>query len=132
MGVELARGIYGAFARGDIAAVVGAMDANIHWSEAEGNPYEPSGAAWVGPDAIVERLFMKRGSEWDGFAVHPEQYHDAGETVVVEGRYTGRYLATGADLDSQFCHLLTFKDDKLTRFQQFTDTAQFQKAMGAA
>jgi ketosteroid isomerase-like protein len=131
MSVELARGIYRAFGKGDIAAVVGGMDANIQWREAEGNPYQPSGAAWVGPDAVVENLFMKLGSEWDGFAVHPEQYHDAGDTVVVEGRYSGKYLATGAEIDSQFCHVFKFEDGKVTSFQQFTDTAQFQTTMGA-
>lgn len=128
--VERVRGLYGAFAQGDVAAVVGGMDADIHWHQAEGNPYQPSGAAWVGPGAIVENLFMKLVSEWDGFSVHPEQYYDAGETVVVEGRYTGTYLTTGTAVDSQFCHVFKFKNDKVASFQQFTDTAQFQDAMG--
>ena len=130
--VEKVRGLYEAFAQGDVSTVVGGMDAGIQWREAEGNPYQPSGAAWVGPDAIVENLFMKLVSEWDGFSVHPGQYHDAGETVVVEGRYTGTYLATKADIDAQFCHVFKFKNGKVTSFQQFTDTAQMQKAMGAS
>ena len=88
--VDLVQGLYGAFAEGDVPTVVGGMDADIHWREAEGNPYQPSGAAWVGADAIVENLFMKLATEWDGFSVHPDQYHDAGDTVVVEGRYTGK------------------------------------------
>lgn len=128
--VDLVQGLYGAFAEGDVPTVLGGMDADIHWREAEGNPYQPSGAAWVGADAIVGNLFMKLASEWDGFSVHPGSYHDAGDTVVVEGRYTGKYLATDANLDSQFCHVFKFKDGKVTSFQQFTDTAQFQKAMG--
>ena len=130
--VDAVRGLYGAFAQGDVATVVGGMDGDIHWREAEGNPYQPSGAAWVGADAIVENLFMKLGSEWDGFAVKPEQFHDAGETVVAEGRYSGKYLATGADIDAQFCHVFKFKDGKVASFQQFTDTAQMQMAMGAS
>ena len=130
--VGLVQGLYGAFAQGDVGTVVGGMAANIEWRQAEGNPYEPSGAPWVGPDAIVENLFMKLGSEWDGFAVKPEQFHDAGETVVAEGRYSGKHLATGAELDAQFCHVFKFENGKVTSFQQFTDTAQLQKAMGAS
>ncbi len=130
--VDLVRDLYGAFAQGDVATVVGGMDAKIEWREAEGNPYQPSGAAWVGPDAIVENLFMKLVSEWDGFSVHPQTYHDAGKTVVVEGRYSGKHLATGTGIDSQFCHVFTFADGKVTNFQQYTDTGQFQEAMGAA
>lgn len=130
--VDLVQGLYGAFAQGDVPTVVGGMAADIHWREAEGNPYQPSGAAWVGADAIVENLFMRLATEWDGFAVHPGRYHDAGDAVVVEGRYTGTYLATGTAVDSQFCHVFELEDGKVTRFQQFTDTAQFQKAMGAS
>ena len=87
--VDLVQGLYGAFAQGDVPTVVAGMDTDIHWREAEGNPYQPSGAAWVGADAIVENLFMKLATEWDGFSVHPDQFHDAGDTVVVEGRYQG-------------------------------------------
>jgi len=129
--VDAVRAVYEAFARGDVPAVVAGMDPKIEWREAEGNPYEPSGAAWVGSDAIVNNLFVKLASEWDGFAVHPQQFHDAGETVVVEGRYSGTYKTTGADLDAQFCHVFKFENDKVTSFQQFTDTAQLQATMGA-
>lgn len=130
--VDAVRAIYDAFAKGDVPTVLAGMDPSIEWREAEGNPYQPSGAAWVGPDAIVDNLFVKLGSEWDGFAVHPQQFHDAGETVVVEGRYSGTYKATGADVDAQFCHVFRFRNDKVTSFQQFTDTAQFQATMGTS
>jgi hypothetical protein len=129
--VDTVRSLYEAFARGDIPTVLGGMDAGIHWSEAESNPYDPSGAGWTGPDAIVENLFMKLGTEWEGFSVHPARFHDAGDTVVVEGRYSGKALATGLALDAQYCHVFTFKDGKLAKFQQYTDTAKMQEAMGA-
>jgi hypothetical protein len=54
-----------------------------------------------------------------------------GDSVVVEGRYTGKFNATGADLDAQFCHVFKVADGKITSFQQYTDTAQFQKVMNA-
>ena len=130
--VDSVRRLYGAFAEGDVPTVVAGMDANIEWREAESNPYQPSGDAWIGPDAIVNNLFMRLASEWDGFAVHPQQYHDAGETVVVEGRYSGTYKATGADLDAQFCHVFKFENDRVTSFQQFTDTAKLRAAMGTS
>jgi hypothetical protein len=127
---EKLRSVYTAFGEGDIAAVLGAMDPQIEWREAEGNPYQPDGSAWVGPDAVVQNLFTRLGDEWDGFAVHPKSFHDAGDTVIVEGRYTGAYKDTGKSIDAQFCHVWKMPDDKLTSFQQFTDTGQFQAAMG--
>ena len=122
--------LYAAFGRGDIPAVLGAMDPSIAWHEAEGNPYKPDGEPWVGPDAIVGNLFMKLGSEWEPFTVTPARYIEEGDRVVVEGRYTGKYTATGNSLDSQFCHVWDLAGGKITAFQQYTDTGQFQKAMG--
>jgi ketosteroid isomerase-like protein len=127
--VDIVKDLYGAFARGDVPTVLGGMSPDIEWSEAEGSPYQPSGAAWIGGDAIVENLFMKLVTEWEGYTLHPQRFHDAGETVVVEGRYTGTYVATGVSADQQYCHVFTFENGKLARFQQYTDTAQMQKAM---
>jgi uncharacterized protein len=129
--VQLMRDLYDAFGRGDIAAVLGAMDPDMAWREAEGNPYQPSGTPWRGPDAITQNLFIKLATEWDGFAVHPGQFHDAGPTVVVEGRYTGTYKQTGRKLDAQVCHVWQIRDGKVTSFQQFVDTGQLQEVMGA-
>lgn len=125
------RSMYEAFGQGDMPTILGAMDPNIEWREAESNPYEPSGKAWIGPDAIVQNLFVKLGTEWDGFTVHPKEFHDAGDTVVVEGRYTGTHKGTGKSLDSQFCHVFKISGGKVTHFQQFVDTAQLRGVMGA-
>ena len=125
------RALYEAFGKGDIEAVLGAMDPQIAWREAEGNPYKMDGQPWVGPNEIVENLFMKLGTEWDGFTVTPAKYTEAGDRVVVEGRYTGKYLTTGKSVDSQFCHIWDVTNGKITAFQQYTDTAQFQAAVGS-
>jgi ketosteroid isomerase-like protein len=130
--VQMIRDAYDCFGRGDLPTLLGLMDPNIEWSEAEGNPYQPSGKAWTGPDAIVENLFAKIVADFDGtFAIHPKDFYDAGDTVVVEARYTGTSKATGKDLDAQVCHVFKIRDGKLTSFQQFVDTAQLQDVMGA-
>jgi ketosteroid isomerase-like protein len=128
--VTFLKSLYDAFGRGDIPTVLGGMSPDIKWHEAEGNPYMPSGEAMVGPDAVLNQLFMRLGAEWDGFSVHPRAFRDAGDCVVVEGRYTGVYKATGKSLDAQFCHVWDVKDGKVVHFQQYTDTAQQQKVMG--
>jgi ketosteroid isomerase-like protein len=128
--LEILQGGYEAFGRGDIPSVLALFDPDIAWHEAEGNPYKPDGTAWVGADAIVQNLFMRLGTEWDGFAATPEKFHDAGDTIATEGRYTGVYQATGKSINSQFCHVWTFSDGKVTNFQQYVDTGQMQDAMG--
>jgi hypothetical protein len=128
--VQVVQDLYEAFGQGDVPAVLGAMEADIQWREAEGNPYQMSGEAWVGSDAILQNLFMKLGAEWDGFTVNPKEFHDAGDTVVVEGRYTGTCKSTGKALDAQYCHVFKIRNGKLANFQQFVDTAQMQAVMG--
>jgi ketosteroid isomerase-like protein len=129
-GVALIAGLYEAFGRGDVPAVLSSMDPEIRWHEAEGNPYMPSGEAWIGPDAILNNLFVKLGEEWDGFTVHPGTFHDAGDVVVVEARYTGTYNATGKPIDAQVCHVWTITEGKITKFQQYLDTAKMQDVTG--
>ena len=131
-GAEVIANLYEAFGRGDIPAVLGAMDPQIRWHEAESNPYMPSGEPWVGPDAIVAELFVKLGEDWEGFTVTPTSFHDAGDVVCVEGRYTAEYHTTGRSIDAEFCHVWTLKDGRITRFKQYTDTTQWRGAMGAS
>jgi uncharacterized protein len=129
--VELIKGLYEAFGRGDVPTVLGAMDPEIEWYEAEGHPYKPSGEAFTGPDAVLNEVFMKLGGDFDAFALHPKTFHDAGKVVVVEGRSTATSKRTGHSLDAQVCHVWTLKDGKVAKFQQYVDTAQLRKVMGA-
>ena len=128
--VQLVKNLYEAFGKGDIPTVLGAMSSDIRWHQAEGNPYMPTGEAWVGPEAILKNLFMRLGGEWDGFTVHPKSFHGAGDSVIVEARYTGTFKPTGKSIDAQCCHVLELRDAKVTRFQQYLDTAKIQDAMG--
>jgi len=129
--VSLVKTLYDAFGRGEIPTVLGGMSPDIHWYLAESNPYMPSGKAMVGPEVILNDLFMKLGTEWDGFSVHPRSFYDAGHSVIVEARYGGKYKATGKSMDTQVCHVWDFKDGKVTRFQQYADTAKLQDVMRA-
>ena len=129
--VQLMRDLYDALGRADMPTVLGAMDPEIQWREAEGNPYEPAGEAWHGPEAVLKNLFIRLATEWDGFTVHPGDFHDAGPVIVVEARYTGTFRQTGKELDAQVCHVWKVRDGKVTSFQQYVDTAQLQDVEGS-
>ena len=81
---------------------------------------------------VLNNLFLRLGSEWDGFAVHPKTFHGAGDSVIVEARYSGTYKATGKSMDTQVCHVWDVKDGKLTRFQQYVDTAKLHDVIGTS
>ena len=127
--VQAAKDIYAAFGRGDIPAVLDGFDPEIEWREAEGNPYQPDGAAWIGPQMVLDKLFVRLGADWDGFTVTVNALHDSGDHVVMEGRYTGTYEPSGKNIDAQVSHVLRFRDGKLVSFQQYVDTGQLQEVM---
>ena len=122
--VEVIREIYDSFGRGDVPAVLGQMDQQIEWREAENFIYADRNP-YVGPNAILEGVFMRLGTEWEGFTVTPEEWLDAGNHVVVLGTYTGKHRETGRDVRAQFAHVWGVRGGRVVRFQQYTDTKQF-------
>ena len=129
--VALVRGIYDAFAAGDVPAVLGAMSPDIVWNEAENFPLADRNP-YVGPNAILEGVFARLAADWDGFAVGVDELLDAGDAVVALGRYRGTNRATGRAIDAQLVHIWRIEDGKAKGFQQLTDTLQVGRATGSA
>lgn len=129
--VRTVKNLYEAFGRGDVAAVLGAMDEKIEWMEAEGFIYA-AGNPYVGPAVVASGVFQRIMTDADNFAVSPSTFIGDGDTVVALGRYSGRMRATGIAVDAQFAHVWRLRDGKITHFQQYTDTHQWMVAAGAA
>jgi len=126
--VSAVRGVYAAFGAGDIPSVLAALDAKTEWWEAENFIYADKNP-YVGPQAVLEGVFMRIGSDWDGFAVTPTEVFDAGDTAIACGHYSGIHKKTGKQVRAQFAHFFSFRDGKIVKFQQYTDTAQFERAV---
>ena len=126
--VDGVRGVYDAFAKGDVPAVLGFLAPDIEWTEAEGFPY---GGTYNGPDAVLQGVFMKLGTEWDGYAAIPSEFIDAGDSVVALGTYSGKYKATGKSFQANFAHVWNVQDGKAIRFVQYVDTLLVHRALQA-
>lgn len=126
--VTVVRGMYAAFAKGEIPTIIAALDPQVEWWEAENFIYA-DGNPYVGPEAVLTGVFVRLGGEWEGFAVSPKEVLDAGDTIIGHGYYSGTYKRTGKKVRAQFAHLFTFREGNIVKFQQYTDTAQFQHAV---
>jgi len=124
--VELIKSLYQSFAAGDVPAVLQSFGENIEWTEAEGFPY---GGTYRGGDAILENVFMKLATEWDGYTVAPDEFLDTGECVVALGHYSGSYKATGKSMRVPFAHVWTLDGGKVKKFVQYTDTLKVSEAL---
>ena len=126
--VNIVRGLYAAFATGDIPTIISALDPKVEWWEAENFIYADKNP-YVGPDAVLTGVFMRIAEEWDGFTVSPDGVLDAGDIAIGYGHYAGVYKQNSARVRAQFAHFFTFRDGKIVKFQQYTDTAQFADAI---
>ena len=127
--LEVIRGLYDSFGKGDVPAVLGQLDQQIEWNEAENFIYADRNP-YVGPQAVLEGVFTRLRSEWEGFTVAPQEWLDAGNHIVVLGTYTGRHRETGSEVCAQFAHVWAVRGGRVVKFQQYTDTKQFADAVG--
>lgn len=127
--VQVVRGMYDCFARGDVPGVLAAMDTEIEWNEAEGFPYA-DGNPYIGPNAVVEGVFSRLVSEWEYWNLDVQEILDAGDTVIALGRYKAKNKETAVEINAQFAHFWSMKNGKAAGFQQYADTAQVSRAVG--
>lgn len=123
------KSVYEAFAKGDIFSVLEVLGADIDWTEAEGFPY---GGTYHGPKAVLEGVFMRLGSEWEGFAAVPDEFIDGGDTIVALGQYSGTYKATNKSFRAAFAHVWKVREGKAVRFVQYVDSLLVHRALDAA
>jgi uncharacterized protein len=120
------KAVYDGFAKGDIPTVLEVLSREIEWTEAKGFPY---GGTYNGPKAVLEGVFMRLGSEWNGFAAVPYEFIDGGDTIVALGKYSGTYKATGKSFEAEFAHVWKLSEGKAVRFVQYVDTHLVQLAL---
>ncbi|MBC3375610.1 nuclear transport factor 2 family protein [Pseudomonas sp. SWRI92] len=103
-----------------------ALAEDARWTEAAGFPYA---GTYVGFDAVLENVFKRLATEWDGFQFQVEDYVAQGDKVFAYGTYSGVYKATGLSMKARVAHLWTLADGKVTHFEQFVDSHTVQQAL---
>jgi uncharacterized protein len=121
---EIVEGVYASFAQGDVPGALGAMADDIQWTEADGFPLA---GTYVGPQAVLEGVFMRLGEIGDDYAVVPEQYVADGDTVVMLGHYAWKHKSSGEPAVVKMAHVLTLDDGKIVNFQQHVDTVRVRE-----
>ena len=81
------------------------------------------------PQEVLENVFAKIPESFERFELHPELWVEAGDDVVVTGRVIAR-TKNGRELDAPYAHVFSFTDDKVSRNDNFHDTALWAAALG--
>jgi len=121
--VNAVRASFEAFGRGDFAAVLETMDPSVEWIDPESVPW---GGAHRGHDAFGEHM-QRFAGHFEEFRLEPVEFLDAGEQVVVLGRFVGR--GARGDFDVPFAQVWDLAGGKAVRVETFTDTASVLQAL---
>jgi len=125
--VETVRQVYDAFNRGDIPAVLAAFDQDIEWHEPGGG--QAAQGTYRGAQSVANEVFASVPATFENFQGAPDQFIDAGEHIVVVGRFRGRSKA-GRDLDAPFAHVWTMRNGKAVRFYNHPEATSWARGWG--
>ena len=122
--VSIVRSSYEAFGSGAFAAVLETMDPEIEWVDQESLPW---GGVHHGHDEFAAHM-QSFGANFEEFRVEPREFLDAGDRVVVTGRFAGR--GGGGEFDVGVVYTWELRDGKVARVEGYTDTARVLEALG--
>lgn len=125
--VEIVREGYEAFNDGDFETAMERFDENIEWICPDGMRY---GGTYRGPEEVGE-FFERVTSDIDDLQLDIERFIDGGETIVATGYTRGTASETGENVEYPFAHVLDLENGRITRFQEYPDTAQMEQALGS-
>lgn len=118
--VQLVQNLYAAFARRDIPAILAVLSPDVEWAEPE-NPFNPCGGTRRGHAGFLEWARVGHEAE-DVLSLEPRQFLAGENSVAVVGHTCCRVKRSGRVYDTDFVHVITFKQGQIVRFQEFFDT----------
>jgi ketosteroid isomerase-like protein len=118
--VEIVQHVYTAFAKFDVNAILKMLSPDVVWGEPS-NPLNPAAGTRHGHAGFLEWLNIGKQSE-EILVLEPRKFLTDNDTVAVVGYTKCLAKVTGKSYETDFVHLVTIKDGKITRFQEFFDT----------
>ena len=117
---------YGHFQSGDIRAVLDTLSEDVQWVTAPVKEVPISGT-WRGREQVGQ-FFESLSDIQEGRQFEPREFVAQGDRVVALGHYAWHVKSTGKGWESDFAHVFSVRDGKLTSFQEYADTAAIAEA----
>lgn len=123
---QIVKAHYDANDRRDLPGMIADIAPDCRWTEMAGFP---CAGTYIGPQAVVDNVFKALGGMFDDYSFVLERLLDAGSDVVGVGTYTATHKRTGKAFRARVVHVWGVADDKIRRFEQFTDTLKVAESM---
>ena len=125
--ISTVKGFYAAFGRGDIAAILASVAEDVSW-EYEGTPEISFAGVRHSPKEVGE-YFSALAAEAGDHNLEMTEFFLNGDAVAAFGRYQGIIKSSGIRVDTPLAHYFKFRDGKVIRHVQLTNTAATLEAM---
>lgn len=127
---RVAAQMYETFMAGDVAAFLNLFSDDAAWHSPEID-HVPLNGHFSGRDNLA--AFIASIDQYEEFLeMKPTEFIAQGDRVVVLGRFSARSKTTDKQYATDFAHIITVKDGKITSFREFFDNAAAGRAHTAA
>jgi ketosteroid isomerase-like protein len=123
--LTVVRRAYEAFGRGDLSTIFELLDPEVVFYQTELLPWGGRREGHEGMRSFLEELARNIESQ-----VEPEEFVEAGESVVAVGRTRGRVRETDENFEVRAVHVWTLREGKVVGFEAYIDTPKMREALG--
>jgi hypothetical protein len=123
---QLVQQAYQSVKAGDVQSLLNSLVEDVRWQlpEMENVPFA---GTWHGREQVGQ-FFSIVAQTQDVVEFEPEEFIAQGDKVVVLGRFSQRVKSTVRVSASDWVHVWTVKDGKVTHFREYVDTAAVSRA----
>jgi ketosteroid isomerase-like protein len=125
--VSKVKELYAAFGRGDVAAIVANVADDVSW-EFEAPPELLSSGIRRSPKEVAE-YFMALASQSVDPNLQMTDFFSSDDAVAAFGRFQGTVVPSGIRVDTPVAHYFKFRDGKIVRHIQITNTGASLEAI---
>ena len=118
---ELVQRIYGSFRDGDIPAMLDSLSEDVQWVTAEIEGV-PTGGNRHGHEQVGQ-FFQTLSDTQEVRQFELREFVAQDDKVIALGHYAWHVKSTAREWESDFAHVLSVRDGKITRFQEYANTA---------
>jgi uncharacterized protein len=117
---------YEKFGSGDIEGLLNLFSDDIEWNTPEVTSAPFTGKRRGREDVREFFSLLNENEEFSKF--EPREFISQGDKVVVLGSSAATIKSTGRNAETEWVHIFTVRDGKVTNFQEFFDSAAVERA----
>ena len=119
--VNIVKQTYECFLRGDIESLLKLYADDVRW-EVYGPPSVPTTGERKGLNEVAQ-FFAQLNDSLETQSFEIQEFIAQADQVAVLGHYSWTAKPTGRTFSSNWAHIVTLREGKITRFREYTDTA---------